>query len=89
MDHHIDPAKTAFTLGAFIGGFHLVWSILVALGWAQVFMDFIFWAHMIDLSFVVKPFDLTAAAMLVVVTWALGCVFGYILAHIWNRMHRG
>ncbi|TSA44044.1 hypothetical protein D4R49_00850 [bacterium] len=88
MDHYISPTKTAFTLGAFIGGWHLVWSILIALGLAQPLIDFILWAHMISLPWVVKPFDLTASATLIVVTWVVGCVFGYIFAKIWNRMHR-
>ncbi|MFA6519907.1 MAG: hypothetical protein WCT41_03765 [Candidatus Paceibacterota bacterium] len=89
MDHHIDPRKTALTVGAFIGGWHVVWSLLVAFGWAQALIDFILWAHMISVPWIVKPFDLTASATLIVVTWVVGCVFGYIFARIWNRMHRG
>lgn len=88
MDHHIDPVKTGYVVGAFIGGWHLVWSILVALGWAQALINFILWMHMINLPYVVGAFDFTAATTLVVVTAISGCVFGYLFALLWNRMHR-
>lgn len=89
MDHHINPTKTALTVGAFIGGWHIVWSLLVAFGWAQVLIDFVLWMHMMTVPWVVKPFDLAASATLVIVTWIFGYVIGYIFAKLWNRMHRG
>lgn len=89
MEHHIDPAKTALTVGAFIGGWHVIWSILVALGVAQGLINFILWMHMISLPYVVKAFDSSAAATLIVSTALMGYVGGYFFAKIWNRMHRG
>ncbi|MFZ3044217.1 MAG: hypothetical protein WA058_03900 [Minisyncoccia bacterium] len=86
--NHLNPAKTGLTFGAFIGGWHVVWSLLVGMGWAQPLIDFILWAHMISVPWVVKAFDLSAAVTLVIVTWVVGCVFGYVFARIWNRMHR-
>lgn len=88
MDH-LNPQKAAVTVGLFIGGWHLVWSLLVALGWAQSLVNFILWMHMISLPYVVKPFDISAATTLVVLTTVGGYVFGLIFARIWNRMHRG
>jgi hypothetical protein len=29
-------------IGALIGGWHFVWSVLVGIGWAQSILDFIF-----------------------------------------------
>ncbi len=89
MDHHINPTKTALTVGAFVGGWHIVWSLLVAFGWAQMIIDFVLWMHMMSVPWVVKSFDLPAAVTLVIVTWIFGYVLGYIFAKIWNRMHRG
>ncbi len=89
MNHHIDPTNTALTVGAFAGGLHLVWSILIALGWAQGLVNFILWAHMVSLPYVVKEFDFSAAIILVVVTTLVGGVFGYVFARIWNKMHGG
>ncbi len=88
MEHHIDPAKTALTVGVFIGGGHVIWSILVALGVAQGIVDFVLWMHMISLPYVVKAFDFSAAATLIIITSIVGYVVGYLFANIWNRMHR-
>ncbi|MCX6790104.1 MAG: hypothetical protein NTV60_01090 [Candidatus Kaiserbacteria bacterium] len=88
MNEFISPSKSAITFGVLFGGFHLAWSILVALGWAQACMDFIFWAHMFSLSFVVKAFDPVAAVTLVGITTVLGSLFGYFMAIVWNRLHR-
>lgn len=89
MDHHINPPKAALSVAVALGGFHLVWAVLVAIGWAQPIMDFVFWMHMISLPYVVKAFDSSAAVTLIVVTAIMGYVIGYIFAKIWNRMHRG
>ncbi len=82
------PRKTAITFAVLFGGMHLVWSILVAFGWAQALMDFIFWAHMISSSFIIKPFDAGATITLIVVTSIIGAIFGYFMAIVWNRLHR-
>jgi hypothetical protein len=71
-----------------MGGWHVVWSLLVLLGWAQPILDFIFWAHMIRSVYVVKAFDLAATITLIVVTSLMGYVFGYIGAVLWNKLHR-
>lgn len=38
----IEPNKAGLELGALFGGWHLLWSLLVALGVAQQLIDFIF-----------------------------------------------
>ena len=80
--------KVGLVIGALIGGWHLLWSLLVLLGWAQPLMDFVFWAHMIKPVYVVKPFDPLAAVTLVVITAVIGYGFGFVGALIWNRLHR-
>jgi hypothetical protein len=89
MNHHIDPVKTGLAVGAFLGGLHLAWSLLIAFGVAQALVDFVLWMHMISLPYVVKAFDLSAAATLIVITAIFGYVLGYLYAHLWNRVHRG
>jgi hypothetical protein len=86
--HHINPTKTGLTLGAFLGGLHMIWAILVGLGLAQQLVSFILWAHMITIVHLVLDFDFAAAVTLVVITAFIGYMVGYSFALIWNRMHR-
>ena len=86
--HHLSPTKTALAVGVFLGSWHLIWSLLVALNWGQPLYDFILWAHMIHLKLTIGPFVLSAATVLVVVTFLIGCAIGYVFAVIWNWFHR-
>ena len=83
-----NPNKLGLVFAILIGGWHLVWSILVATGLGQLLYDFILWAHMIHLAVTIGPFDLTASITLIAVTAILGYVIGYLAALVWNRMHR-
>jgi hypothetical protein len=83
-----NPNKVGLVIGALIGGWHVVWSLLVLIGWAQPILDFIFWAHMIKPVYFVNPFDPVAAVTLIVITAAIGYVFDSLGAVIWNRLHR-
>ena len=83
-----NPQKTGLVFGALLGGWHLVWSVLVLTGVAQSLYDFILWAHMIHLQIIIGPFDATATATLIVITSVFGYVIGYTGALVWNRVHR-
>jgi hypothetical protein len=86
--NHLNPKKAGLAVGAFVGGVHVVWSLLVALNWAQLLINFVLWMHMISLPYVVKAFDFTAALTLIVITYLAGYAVGYLFAKIWNRLHR-
>ena len=75
-------------VGALFGGWHLLWSLLVALGWAQSLIDFIFWIHFIKPIYVIQPFSILLASTLVVVTAIIGYVIGNIFAMLWNQLHK-
>ena len=85
---HLNSHKVGLVLGAFAGLVHLGWSILVALNWAQPFIDFVFNLHMIHPLYTVGQFSLGTAAALVIVTSIVGFIFGSVFAKIWNRLHR-
>jgi len=82
-----NPHKVGLVVGALIGGWHFVWSVLVLLRCAQPIIDFVFWAHMIKPVYFVKPFDPVAAVALIVITGVIGYIFGFLGAVIWNRLH--
>ena len=83
-----NPNKVGLVIAVLIGGWHVIWSLLVLIGWAQPILDFIFWAHMIKPVYFVKPFDPTASLALIAITSVIGYVFGFLGAVIWNRLHR-
>lgn len=86
--NHLNPKKTGLAVGKLIGGVHVIWSVLVALGWAQALVNFSLWAHMVSLPVVIEAFNLTAAVTVILVATAIGYVLGYAFAHIWNYLHR-
>lgn len=84
----VNPNKAGLVLGTLYGGWHLVWATLVAFGWAQAVINFVFWMHFIMPPFVIKPFRAEVAAILIVVTAILGYVMGYVLGALWNWIHK-
>ncbi len=80
--------KLGLALGSLFGGVHLLWALLVAVGWAQPLMDFIFWLHFVRPVYVIEGFDPLRAAGLVLFTSLVGYVIGCAFALLWNHLHR-
>ena len=80
--------NVGLVIGALIGGWHVIWALLVLTGWAQPIIDFIFWAHMTKPVYIVKPFDPMAAVVLIVITAVIGYGFGFFGAINWDRFGR-
>lgn len=87
--NHLNPVKTGIALSKLLGTLHLIWAVLVGLGWAQALASFSMWAHMVSSPVVIKPFDLSAAVTIVIVASIVGYVVGYLFARFWNHSHRG
>ena len=80
----LDEKQTALGFGCFMAIAHAFWSVLVAAGMAQKLMNWIFGLHMLSMPMTVTAFNLMTAVMLIVVTFVIGAVFGYIFATVWN-----
>ncbi|MBI3443083.1 hypothetical protein HY008_00225 [Candidatus Woesebacteria bacterium] len=80
----LKPSSVGLVLGTFAGGMHLLWSLLVLLGFAQPLLDWITWIHFLNNPLIVGNFEATRALVLIVVTFAVGYGVGFVLAHLWN-----
>lgn len=88
MKGKLDKKETGLLLGAFMALFHAAWSLVVATGLAQTFLDWIYGLHFLINPFVVQPFDLVTAVTLVLVTFVFGFLFGWIFAFLWNKVKK-
>lgn len=84
----VNPIKAGVIFGTLLGVWHLCWSLLVAFGWAQSVIDFVFWIHFIRPLYVIQPFSLPIAAVLIVATSVIGFVIAFLLGLLWNKLHR-
>ncbi len=81
----VSPIRIGLIFGLFLALFHAAWAGLVAAGWAQTPMDFIFWAHFITPPYHVEPFALARAGVLVCFTFLVGLGSGIAGGWLWNR----
>lgn len=80
----VNKNALGLTLGTFLGGVHLIWVILVAAGVAQQMMDWVLSMHFLTLSYTFAPFAVWTALGLVVMTFVVGYVVGWIFAALLN-----
>ena len=86
--NQLNHQKTGLTLGLMLGLLHVVWSALIALGWAKPLVDWIMGLHMIQEPLLILPFSWQSAAWLVVATFVVGNVAGFVFASLWNVVHK-
>ena len=84
----MNPKKVGLVLGSFAGLFHFVWGVFIAVGFAQPVLDFVYNIHSLNNPFTVMPFDLMRTLGLIVFTFLMGYIFGYVFAALWNKLHK-
>lgn len=80
----ISPNRVGLSVAAVLAGWHVVWSLLMALGVAQRALDVAFALHGMKSEAVFGPFNLTTASLLVLATAIIGYVSGAVGAFTWN-----
>ncbi len=83
----VNPNKTGLVFGLLLGGWHTLWALLVAFGFAQPLLNFVFWLHFIKPVYVIGPFHIGIALLLIAVTATIGYILGSVLAFLWNWIH--
>ena len=68
----VNPYRVGLWFGIFMALWHTCWSALVATGYAQALMDFVFWAHFISPVYHVEPFEISRAPNTLNVTISIG-----------------
>lgn len=82
----LSESTVGLIVGAFLGLVHLAWAVLVAAGYAQGLLDWIFDLHFLENPYMVTEFAADKAALLVVVTFGVGYVGGWVFAWLWNTL---
>jgi len=84
MAEKLNANKLGMTLGVFVAIWHLAWAVLVAVGFAQPAIDWVFPLHFIDMLISVTTFSWLTALILTIAGFIGGYVMGWIFAKLWN-----
>lgn len=84
----LHPHTTGLALGSLFAVLHFLWAIAVAVGLAQPVMDFIFRMHMVTPVLTVEPFSIARAVVLIILTFVVGYVVGWLFATAWNMVQK-
>jgi hypothetical protein len=84
----INQKKFSLTIGIFAAVMHAIWSIIVAIGLGQWWIDFATSMHFMSSNTTVMSFDFGRAIGLVVLAFIMGYIVSSIFAMIWNKFHK-
>jgi len=80
--------KLGLIFGGFMGLWHLLWSVLVAFGVGQSFLDWALRLHFMDNPLRIGPFNLLTAVELISLTTLSGYGAGWLVGLVWELMHK-
>ncbi|MBI4153684.1 hypothetical protein HY503_01680 [Candidatus Woesebacteria bacterium] len=80
--------KAALIFGTFMAVMHTIWSLMVFLGFAQNYVNWILGLHFLNNPFRVGAFSFGRALTLIGATFVVGYIVGYIFATIWNKLNK-
>ncbi len=88
MTQILNSHKTGLALGTFFAVLHAAWSLAVAVipGPLQKVLDWIFVLHQLNPIYKLLQFNPVNAVIVVILTFAVGYIIGFVFAAIWNRI---
>jgi hypothetical protein len=84
MADKLNPRRIAIGLGSFVAVVHFLWAVVVAAGYGQAFVNWKLSLMFLSGAFTVNAFDPVNAALLIVLGFVGGAVFGWLFASVWN-----
>lgn len=84
----MSPFQLSMISGFSLASLHICWALLVAIGWAQPVIDFIFKLHMLSSPFKVQTFELPLALGLIGITFLIGCFYGIVFSVMKNACQK-
>lgn len=78
--------RMGLTFGILAALLHLVWAILVLVGVAQAYLDWIFPMHMIGNVFQVASFSIINTILLVIIAFIGGYILGWLGSWIYEKV---
>lgn len=85
----LNVGRTGIVFGTLVAAFHAAWAGLVAIGQAQVVVDFLHAVHFVEPVYQVQPFDPRLAMQLVAVSFVVSSTVAALLALAWNLSNGG
>lgn len=80
----INPVTAALWVGLLIAVYHAAWVVLVATGAAKPLLDYVLRLHSFEFSYTITPFSPDNAALLIVISYAVGALLGLVFSLVWN-----
>ncbi len=84
----INQKKFALSIALFAAVMHLIWSLVVLLGFGQRWVDFATRMHFMSNPITVMPFTFAHALGLIVMAFVVAYIVSSIFALIWNNVHK-
>ncbi len=86
----LNKNKTGIAVGLFLAIVHLLWALWIAISASslQSFLDWIFTIHMLEPVWFITQFSILNTIWLVIMTFVLGYIFGWLFALCHNWAHK-